>query len=407
MATEIKRNIVKEVLQYYVLNFIYHHLEYKEWIMYGGSSLRICHGLDRMSVDLDFEVDHEINNTFLDKLKEELKDYFYDKYHINTELLTFSVTNNRGLTLKFHIADILNINAASKQIHIKIDLNHFVAPKNIRTEYFTQNDYQLSFAIKTYNIQALMASKVAAIFLRGKRGVGKNIFNEKGRDIYDLLWYMKKQVVPKLDYLRAKKVKEAKDMKLLFNKLTLKMDQVSDVNLEEDLSTLFISQEYIINWIKNWRTSYNNYLRNYQIKKISADFMVYISKDRIKNFYLFDFAYKTNNDEEINIRYKLSDSWLRTNKNNVKTEVSDELKKVLHYHEEKIRKTDKDNRLEAFAQLFFEKNKDYLEKNNNMIISDRLDTKIIETAQTNVNEKERISLNLFKLLKIDLDDLLK
>ena len=50
---ETERNVLKEELQFYVLNFIYHHAEYGRWIMYGGSALRICHGLDRMSVDLD------------------------------------------------------------------------------------------------------------------------------------------------------------------------------------------------------------------------------------------------------------------------------------------------------------------------------------------------------------------
>ena len=64
-SVEVQRNALKEVLQYYVLNFIYHHSEYKNWIMYGGSALRICHGLDRMSVDLDFEVEHKITKEFL------------------------------------------------------------------------------------------------------------------------------------------------------------------------------------------------------------------------------------------------------------------------------------------------------------------------------------------------------
>ena len=48
-------NVLRK-LQYYVLDFIYHHPEYSHWIMYGGSALRIIHKLNRMSVDLDFEI---------------------------------------------------------------------------------------------------------------------------------------------------------------------------------------------------------------------------------------------------------------------------------------------------------------------------------------------------------------
>ena len=69
LEAETKRNILKEELQFYILNFIYHHPEYSNWIMYGGSALRICHDLNRMSVDLDFEVKHAISENFLNELK--------------------------------------------------------------------------------------------------------------------------------------------------------------------------------------------------------------------------------------------------------------------------------------------------------------------------------------------------
>src|SRR3990167_6017638 len=78
MDAETLRNALKEELQFYVLNFIYHHPEYNKWIMYGGSALRIIHGLDRMSVDLDFEVTHEVTEKFLEELKEEVNGYFVD-----------------------------------------------------------------------------------------------------------------------------------------------------------------------------------------------------------------------------------------------------------------------------------------------------------------------------------------
>ena len=42
LDAEIRLNALKEELQFYVLDFVYHHPEYNEWIMYGGSALRIC-----------------------------------------------------------------------------------------------------------------------------------------------------------------------------------------------------------------------------------------------------------------------------------------------------------------------------------------------------------------------------
>jgi len=75
LDVETRRNVLKEELQFYLLNFIYHHAEYSRWIMYGGSALRIIHGLDRMSVDLDFEVTHEVTAGFLKEFQQEVGDY--------------------------------------------------------------------------------------------------------------------------------------------------------------------------------------------------------------------------------------------------------------------------------------------------------------------------------------------
>src|SRR3989344_4450855 len=231
---ETRLNSLKEELQFYVLDFIYHHPEYRKWVMYGGSALRICYDLDRMSVDLDFEVSHKIENDFLNELKEEAEKHFSKVYGIDSEFLKISTTNNRGITLKFHVGSLIE-GYASEWVHIKVDLNHFSPASGVVTERMPQNHGQLSFVIRTYNLSSLMASKIAAIFLPGTRGVGEDTFGEKGRDIYDLLWYMSKKIVPDLDYLKAKKVEEAKDYRTLFTKLAVKMNNVSEENLKNDL----------------------------------------------------------------------------------------------------------------------------------------------------------------------------
>src|SRR3989339_1981744 len=156
---ETRRNALKEELQFYILNFIYHHQEYDNWIMYGGSALRIIHGLNRMSVDLDFEITHVITGKFLDKLKKEIEDYFNNTYGAGADFLAIKITTGRGLLLKFNVGEELSFGHPSKQVHIKIDLNHFVAPKTVH-ERRPINQDQLSFVIVTYNMSALMASKI-------------------------------------------------------------------------------------------------------------------------------------------------------------------------------------------------------------------------------------------------------
>ena len=409
-SVEVQRNALKETLQYYVLNFIYHHPEYKNWIMYGGSALRICHGLDLMSVDLDFEIDHKVTNEFLEKLKNEVGDYFRKTYDVNDDILTIGMTNNRGLTLKFHVAQELGLNVQSKQVHVKIDLNHFEIHPKIVTENWPQNEYQLSFSIKTYNMSALMASKIAAVFLRGQRGVGENIYEEKGRDIYDLLWYMNKKITPDLDYLKTKNVEEAIDFLTLFDKLTLKIlnNPKTDENLKQDLPPLFTNQTFIENWIKNWRASYISLLEAYKINTITELQEVKVSQDFSTDIFSFTYYYNTGNDKQIRITYKISDYWIEFGDGDLSIEVSNQIKNIFEINQNGITNhPSSEKKLLKYAELFYQKTERYLDSTKYIILGDTIITKVIRMTADNLNFKEQILLNKSTLISCELDDLLK
>jgi len=408
IGVEVQRNTLKEALQYYVLNFIYHHPKYNSWIMYGGSALRICHDLDRMSVDLDFEVNHEVTNDFLYKLKEEIITHFKDVYSLDSNLLTIGTTNNRGLTLKFHIGEELGLATHSKQVHVKIDLNHFIVRPKIITERWPQNKYQLSFVINTYNMSALMASKIAAVFLRGQRGVGEKIYEEKGRDIYDLLWYMGKKVVPDLDYLKAKNVEEAKDLRTLFDKLTLKMNGVSDENLKDDLTPLFTNQIYIENWLKNWREQFMRHLDNYKIHTITGLEKIRVSQDFSTDIFSFIYYYKAENSNSVRIIYRISDYWIDFRDGDLQLEVSDKVKEVFDFDSNGVTShLPSQDKLMQYAELFYQKTERYLKTTNHAMLGDTINTKFIRMTADKLNQKEQILLNKSTLMSCELDDLLK
>ncbi|MFH1822904.1 MAG: nucleotidyl transferase AbiEii/AbiGii toxin family protein [Patescibacteria group bacterium] len=410
IGVEIQRNAIKEVLQYYVLNFIYHHSEYSNWVMYGGSALRICHGLDRMSVDLDFEVDHEITNSFLDNFKNEIIIYFKNTYDVDSDLLTIAITNSRGLTLKFNLGEELNLAFHSRQIHVKIDLNHFIIRPKIVTERWPQNEYQLSFIIKTYNMSALMASKIAAVFLRGQYGVGEKTYNYKGRDIYDLLWYMKKKVVPDLDYLKAKEVKEAEDLRMLFDKLTInilnykKMDEL----LKQDLTPLFVEQTYIENWLKNWRDSYLRLYDEYGIRAITVLEKVEVHQDFHTDAFSFIYWYKTDDGKLIRIIYRISGYWIIFRDGDLSIKVCEKIKNLYKFSSSGWSSSPPPHdKLMQYAELFYTKTEDYLKKTKRVMIGDALTTKLIRMTANNLDQKEQILLNKPILIKCELEDLLK
>ena len=406
LDAETRRNALKEELQYYVLNFIYHHPEYNGWIMYGGSALRIIHGLDRMSVDLDFEVTHEVTEKFLDELKKEVDEHFANTYGTNADFLSIKTTKGRGLLLKFTVGEELSFGHSSKQIHIKIDLNHFVAPKTV-TERRPINRDQLSFVIITYNMSALMASKIAAIFLRGIRGVGEAIYEEKGRDIYDLLWYMNKKVVPDFDYISAKDI-DVKDPRALFDKLTIQINKVSDKNLEQDLEPLFLDKNYIRNWLKNWRESYLCLLDEYKIRTIKELESIGIHQDFRTDTFSFVYWYKTEDGGSIRIVYNLSEYWILFGEGNLQIEADKKLEDKIEFRSNgSSSRPTPEEKLKQYATLFYQKTEKYFKKTNGVMLGDAIITKVIRMTADNLNQKEQIVLNKSALLSCELDDLLK
>lgn len=406
LSAETRYNAFKEELQFYVLNFIYHHLEYSKWIMYGGSALRIIHGLDRMSVDLDFEVSHSITNEFLKELEKEIKNYFVSTYNVGDDFLKIKITNGRGLLLKFYIGDELSSGYPSKQLHVKIDLNHFVAIKTV-TERRPINRDQLSFIILTYNMGALMASKIAAIFLRGTRGVGEAVYEEKGRDIYDLLWYMGKKIVPDFDYLIAKGI-GVKDLRSLFNKLTLQMNRVNNENLKNDLSPLFVNQTFIKNWLANWLESYLHLLDDYKINTVIALESVLINQDFHSDNFFFTYLYKTEDGKLVRIVYILSDYWMDYSDGDLSTKSNLELDdKIKFTSVGSSSRSAPESKIKQYAALFFSKTEDYFQKTNRIVLGDGITTKVIRMTADNLNQKEQIVLNKSALISCELDDLLK
>ena len=399
---ETRRNTLKEELQYYILNFIYHHAEYSKWIMYGGSALRIIHELDRMSVDLDFEVSHAITEKFLDELKTEIEKHFSSMYGAGPDFLGVKTVTARGILLKFHTGEELRFGHPSKQVHVKIDLNHFVAPKTV-TERIPINHDQLSFVIVTYNMSALMASKIAAIFLRGTRGVGGALYEEKGRDVYDLLWYMDKKAVPDFDYFKAKNVEEARDLRALFDKLTIKMSNVNNANLKQDLLPLFVNRTYIENWLGNWRESYLRLLEEYKINTVGSLESVAVHQDFHTDNFSFVYWYKTQEGEAVRIVYTISDYWITFREGELPTKINNKAIELAE-GEMKDRLNDK---LKQYITLFYDKSEAYLKKTNRIILGDTIATKVIVMTANNVNQREQIVLNKSVLLSCELDDLLK
>ncbi|PIZ00973.1 hypothetical protein COY61_01100, partial [bacterium (Candidatus Gribaldobacteria) CG_4_10_14_0_8_um_filter_33_9] len=71
LTNEVIKNYLKEYLQLFILEFLYNQKKYQDLIFTGGSCLRFCYGLNRLSEDLDLDSLNKIDKKILAKeLKE-------------------------------------------------------------------------------------------------------------------------------------------------------------------------------------------------------------------------------------------------------------------------------------------------------------------------------------------------
>ena len=155
------RSLLKEFLQIYVLNFIYLNPDYNKIVIFtGGTCLRHCFGLNRLSEDLDFDLKEPIG--ILD-LKGSLEDYFKKEY-LYSDIQISILQRGTQLLLKFPVLKFLNLASGSESdlLYVKIDLFPIVSQiyKQITT---LKNAGNFNYLVTSYDLPSLMSSKLVTI----------------------------------------------------------------------------------------------------------------------------------------------------------------------------------------------------------------------------------------------------
>ncbi|MEA3273355.1 MAG: nucleotidyl transferase AbiEii/AbiGii toxin family protein [Patescibacteria group bacterium] len=251
-------NFLKEYLQYPVLNFIYKGNDCRDFIFMGGSCLRICHGLPRISEDLDFDLGQEnFKNLNLKKLAEKITKHFQNQYSLQIK------TREQGgkrLYLKFPILHQLGLNfgEGSNFLYVKIE----ISPKqfkNSKAEIQAISGYGYNFIVKKYSLQEMMAGKIIAIFTREWFKGSKNEVDIKGRDFYDLFWYFQREVSPDFQIINKKLgIKNEKELK---NELKKRIEaSVTPLKLKRDLKNFLPDQKFAGDFCDNYKEIMAKYL---------------------------------------------------------------------------------------------------------------------------------------------------
>ena len=247
------RNLLKEQLQYFILNFIYNSIYAESFLFKGGTCLRFCFDLPRLSEDLDFDVE-AYNKFSLNNFTSDLKNYFKSKLRYDNLKVKISGIN-KIIYLQFPILRSINFpvnpNKPTDEIlFMRIDIAP-VSGKFLKKELSLKSTPSFSFLIKRYSLPDLFAGKIAAILTRETREGDERIPRFKGRDFFDLFWFIEKKVSPNFDYLRSlNNLAKLDAIKQLKEKL--KQAKKWKKEMRKDLYFFFADSNFVENFINNF-----------------------------------------------------------------------------------------------------------------------------------------------------------
>ena len=253
------RNALKERIQYYVLHFISQSEWAGRFIFKGGSCLRLFFDLPRLSEDLDFDIIDPL--TFdVDRFIRELKTYFVST--VQCGKIEIKLANNRRtLYLRFPILRDIGLPISfpeSNVIFVRVDVAPTAGPA-YSTEISIKSTLNFSLLVKRYSLPDLFSGKIAALLTR--EALEGNIRKErvKGRDYYDLIWFLEKNIRPNWKYLSQITGFTKKEV---IDKLGVKIEKVDSSFLRADLDPFFEDNTFVKPFSQNIKSLYAAYLKN-------------------------------------------------------------------------------------------------------------------------------------------------
>ncbi len=249
------RNLLKEKLQYYVLDYIYSSSWGENLLFKGGTCLRFCFDLSRLSEDLDLDIKDE-KKFDLDQFLTDIKNYFSKTLQYKDLDLYFS-GNKQQIKLKFPIMESLNLKqnrSESNILFLRLDIQE-IDSDIYNEEVSLISTYDFNFIIKRYSLPDLFASKIAAILTRSFKKGDKNKITFKGRDYYDLIWFLEKGISP--NYKRLEDI-TGDNKKTVIKKLDDKVEKVDKKYLIDDLSPLFRKKGFVKDFAENFKDLYQS-----------------------------------------------------------------------------------------------------------------------------------------------------
>lgn len=252
---------LREIMQEITLAALSRTDFFEKAAFYGGTALRVFYGLDRYSEDLDFSLLKPDARFSIEPYFKAIRDEFKSlgltvsiKEKKKTTQTTIDSAFLKAETIwqEIVLEDIIKETGvrSNKTLKIKIEVDR-QPPLNFQTEEKLLLR-PFSFYVKCFTKPCLFAGKVHALLFRKWKN------RVKGRDWYDLEWYIKKGVPLDINHFlaRAKNTKDWHEDNIskeqIIELLDKKIESVSFRSIKEDV-VRFIKNDEVLNI---WNTQY-------------------------------------------------------------------------------------------------------------------------------------------------------
>ena len=244
-----RKNALYEVMQQVVLSGLYRGGFFKEAAFYGGTCLRIFHGLRRYSEDMDFSLLAKNPNFTLEPyfpaIIEEARLLGRTVTITKKDKRTFGKVESAFLKDNTDVYNLTFQTEKTLKIKIEVDVN---PPLEFSTEQKLLMQ-PFSFTTRCFTLPDLYAGKMHALTFRAWKN------RIKGRDWYDFEWYVRNRVALDFDHLRVR-TKEFNDIDLtkeLFLELLKERISKADIDVvKADVIPYIIDKRELDIWSNDY-----------------------------------------------------------------------------------------------------------------------------------------------------------
>lgn len=179
--------LVREYLQARLLQMLQNRHAFQTWAFVGGTALRFLYALPRFSEDLGFSlIQPGVDDHFRDSLMAVKRSFEAEAYQVSIKIKDQRTVKSAFIRFQGLLYELGLSPMASQTISIKLEIDaHPPDGAGIMTTIIRRH---VVTHIQHYDQASLFAGKLHAILMRPYA---------KGRDMYDLMWYLSDRSWPK------------------------------------------------------------------------------------------------------------------------------------------------------------------------------------------------------------------